>query len=111
MYRDLEKFKKWQQWSKDLQETDFIRQKTKAIKDAKEAILNALTENDKKSCEGILRKAEKMKFQFDKDGLISYGGCARYGKAVSFLPGVCQIETQHCFIHRKDIQSCPLTIT
>lgn len=33
---------------------------------------------------------------------INYGHCLKFNKPVTFIPGVCQIETQHCFIHRKD---------
>jgi hypothetical protein len=33
---------------------------------------------------------------------INYGYCVRFEKPVSFIPGVCQLETQNCFIHRKD---------
>lgn len=33
---------------------------------------------------------------------ISYGTCSKFDKPVSFIPAVCQIDTQDCFIHRKD---------
>lgn len=32
---------------------------------------------------------------------VNYGQCAKFNKSVSFIPGVCQIETQNCFEHRK----------
>jgi hypothetical protein len=32
-----------------------------------------------------------------------YGHCSKFDKPVSFSPGVCQIDTQECFVHRKDI--------
>lgn len=32
---------------------------------------------------------------------INYGQCQKFGKPVSFIPNVCQIETQNCFEHRK----------
>lgn len=34
---------------------------------------------------------------------INYGRCKRFQREVSFIPGVCQLETQICFVHRKDI--------
>jgi hypothetical protein len=33
---------------------------------------------------------------------ISYGTCSKFNKEVTFIPGVCQLETQKCFVHRKD---------
>lgn len=32
---------------------------------------------------------------------INYGQCLKFNKPVSFIPAVCQIDTQHCFEHRK----------
>ena len=103
MIRDMGMFHKWELWTRQLQENDFNRQKEKAIQDANIAIANAANDADRRSCEGVLRKAEKMKFQFNRDGLISYGNCSKFNKPISFLPQTCQIETQKCFIHRKDI--------
>lgn len=34
---------------------------------------------------------------------INYGHCLKFDKAVTFIPSICQLETQKCFIHRKDI--------
>lgn len=52
----------------------------------------------------ILDQVEKLKFQFDKSTCkISYGTCSKFNKDVSFLPNTCQIETQDCFVHRKDL--------
>lgn len=34
---------------------------------------------------------------------LMFGDCIRYKKPVSFIPNVCQLETQDCFIHRKDL--------
>jgi hypothetical protein len=33
---------------------------------------------------------------------IHYGDCSKLNKKVSFVPNVCQLETQDCFKHRKD---------
>jgi hypothetical protein len=99
--RDFAEFKKWEQWNREIQLKVFEAAKEKAIADAERNIQEALTPEDKRSCEGLLRKALKMKFQFNRDTLISYGRCIRFDKKVSFIPGVCQLETQHCFEHRK----------
>lgn len=34
---------------------------------------------------------------------INYGNCMKLNKPVSFIPNTCQIETQTCFKHRKDL--------
>lgn len=99
--RDMEQFRKWEEWNRELQLRAFEKEREKAIADAERNITEALTPEDKRSCEGLLRKALKMKFQFNKEGLISYGRCQKYKKPISFIPGICQIETQHCFQHRK----------
>lgn len=35
---------------------------------------------------------------------IQYGVCCKFGKPVTFIPSQTQIETQKCFIHRKDFK-------
>jgi len=32
---------------------------------------------------------------------INYGRCEKFKKNVSFIPNVCQLETQECFEHRR----------
>lgn len=38
-----------------------------------------------------------------KPNPINYGVCKKFEKEVSFIPATCQPDTQHCFIHRKDL--------
>lgn len=95
MERDIERFNKSVAWHTAMALEDFTRRKEKAIADAS----NVLPEHGR---EGMLRVAHKMKFQFSKDGLIAYGTCLKLNKPVTFIVGVCQLETQHCFVHRKD---------
>jgi len=33
---------------------------------------------------------------------LAFGNCIKFNKPVSFIPTTCQLETQHCFVHRKD---------
>lgn len=52
----------------------------------------------------VKREADKMKFQFDKkEDSINYGKCDKFNKQVSFIPNVCQLETQECFEHRRAV--------
>lgn len=96
MQRDLDTYKKWEEWHRLLSFEEFERAKTKATQDA-------LNTADLKIRGIMLAKAHKMKFQFDKSKLTNYGRCAKFDKPVSFRPRICQIETQKCFIHRKDV--------
>lgn len=96
MQRDLDTYKKWEEWHRLTSLEEFERAKSKAIQDA-------LNMEDLKIREIMFLKAQKMKFQFDKSKLTNYGRCAKFNKPVSFRPGICQIETQKCFIHRKDV--------
>lgn len=96
MVRDLVEFNKWKEWHRSTQESDFNIKKAKAIQDAGLQI-------DPKSRESMLFLANKMKFMFSHERPVHYGFCDKFKKKVSFLPGICQIETQECFVHRKDM--------
>jgi hypothetical protein len=51
-----------------------------------------------------LEKLNRHKQSFAGTGLmdkLSFGNCTKFSKSVSFIPNVCQLETQHCFEHRK----------
>lgn len=96
--RDLAKFDQWAAWHRNLEQQEFERAKAKAIADA-------LAVEDEKNREGMLRIAHKMKFQFDKSKLLNYGRCLKFKKQVSFIPNICQVETQECFEHRLDCKT------
>ena len=98
MQRDLAKYEKWEDWHRNTSEDDFNKAKLKSIEDAQKVIDNG----NVKSGEGMMRAANKMKFQFEKVGLIQYGQCSKFNKEVSFIPMTFQHETQGCFLHRKD---------
>ena len=60
--------------------------------------------NDLEKWDNLLTEAEKMKFQFDKkEAMINYGNCSKLNKAIQFIANTCQLDTQDCFKHRKDI--------
>lgn len=94
MYRDMARYKYWENYHKGNSLRDFERRKAKAIEDA-EAV------KDEKTRVGMVRVANKMSFQFDKKGLLIYGLCSKFNKKVSFIPNVCQLETQECFVDRR----------
>jgi len=59
-------------------------------------------------CKFMIRDFAKMK-SFDSlhkgqekaSHRINYGNCEKFNKEVSFIPNICQIETQNCFQHRR----------
>lgn len=95
MERDFTTYGKWEEFHRKLQLEDFEQKRVEALKIANEC-------QDELGKKTLLDKANKMRFLFNKNNLLNYGNCKKFNKQVSFLSGVCQIETQKCFIHRKD---------
>lgn len=49
----------------------------------------------------VIEKTLKQKFM-PKRPLIQFGYCKKFDfKAISFIPGTLQLDTQTCFVHRK----------
>lgn len=94
MVRDFAKFEKWKAWNKALQEKEFERRKAEAFRQAELC-------PDEKGKKTLLHYAQRLKFTFDQSVLIHYGACSKFNKPVSFIPNICQIETQGCFENRK----------
>lgn len=82
MVRDFERFNKSLEFHKSIQLNDWQR-----------------------NSELLKKQGLKVKpFQFDKSQvIINYGTCTKFNKSVSFIPNTCQLHTQECFVHRKDI--------
>lgn len=58
-----------------------------------------------KGKQNYLSLLKKKKFGYQGQKTQSqYGRCLNFDKEITFFPNTCQIETQKCFIHRKDIQ-------
>ena len=52
--------------------------------------------------ESVSQEGDKMKFQFNKKEVtINYGDCIKFNKEVTFIPNICQLDTQECFKHRR----------
>ena len=93
MQRDFAAFEKWKQVNYDMQQEQFGARKALAIK-------NASAQDNAQ----LLEIAKDMMFQFDASGLLHYGNCLKFKNPVCFIPMTCQLETQDCFVHRKNIQ-------
>jgi len=103
MARDMDKFKhsislhhKWQLMYFDTIKQNLLDKadwwETNIIKPSKDKAIN------------LRKEANKMRFQFDKKQIaINYGYCDNLKKDVSFIPNTCQLDTQECFTHRKDL--------
>lgn len=89
MDRDFEAYKKWYDFHYNISKNDFEREKKRLLD-------SGIPE--------LIVETNKMKFQFEKRYLLNYGTCTKFEKKVSFIPDTCQLETQECFLHRKDFQ-------
>lgn len=77
MVRNMDKFKKSQEFNRQIQlKAHKVRQ---------------------------LKEDTNKPFQFDKkQASWNYGYCDKLEKDVQFIPNHCQIEIQDCFMHRKN---------
>lgn len=60
--------------------------------------------NDCIHLERDFERTKKHQKSYEGTGLmdrLTYGNCKKLIKPISFIPNVCQIETQDCFKHRK----------
>lgn len=62
--------------------------------------------NDCKFMVRDFEKLKKHKESYKGTGLmdrLAFGNCAKFDKDVSFIPETCQLNTQECFNHRRDL--------
>ena len=101
MVRDIEKYKASVELHRKRQFDYFNVIKNKLIEKAR---WWKKVKNDLEKWDSLMSEAEAMEFVFDKSEVtINYGACTKFNKDVSFIPNLYQIETQHCFEHRKQI--------
>jgi hypothetical protein len=77
----------------------FRRTKARRIRAARQKM-----EKDRER--GLLALEDALKLTFVYSPLtkpVNYGLCLKYDKDVSFIPNTFQLETQRCFLHRKDM--------
>lgn len=86
---------------KDNKEKD-IRNTIASLTKHKEIIPDAERKIDKHKNRLELLLAEKYVYQGSK-APNQYGVCCKFNKQVTFIPNTCQIETQGCFKHRRDL--------
>lgn len=99
LIRDLEKFNRSEVFHRKLCLEEFERDKAKTLSDANQWYNKG--EWDKGHPLEIQGLNMKFQFQRKDECLISFGQCSKLNKSVSFIPGICQVETQKCFEHRK----------
>jgi uncharacterized protein with PIN domain len=116
MQRDMQAFEKSVQLHYKWQMDYFIIIRDKVYQRAQEWLEKAndnqyLISNNttslecKKKVDRLNKEADQMKFQFNKsEALLNFGNCQKFNKPVSFIPNVCQLNTQTCFKHRKNNQ-------
>lgn len=110
MLRDDIEFKLWKGWHEHLQYMDFMKKRRHNFRIAAELIWGSpqrteITEDTIRQGKHLERIGRKMKFQFDKEGLLQYGIClsrnGKWNQPVTFSPNTCQLDTQHCFSNRR----------
>ena len=100
MQRNIEKFKQSQEHHHKMQLDYFQTLRKKVIEKAN---FWRYKKGDLEKWSDIAMEADRMKFQFDKSAaMINFGNCTKLNKEVTFIPNMCQLETQECFKHRKD---------
>lgn len=50
----------------------------------------------------LLKRRARISLDTSYKSGLSYGICTKFNKPVSFIANTCQVETQDCFVHRKD---------
>jgi len=104
MIRNQDKFKISLEFQYKMQLDYFTTIQNKLIKKANEYKDRWY---DLENWDKLLTEAEDMKFQFDKStASINFGYCDNLKKDVSFIPNICQLETQKCFEHRRANSKC-----
>jgi hypothetical protein len=101
MVRDFDRYKKSLELHEKWQFDYFNVLKNKLIEKAKQ---HKEKGNDDKY-DFVMKEANSMRFQFNKsEALIQYGNCSKFNsKPISFIPNICQLDTQKCFENRKQI--------
>lgn len=95
MERNFVKFEFWENWNKEIQLAAFEKKKEAACKAANEC-------EDPVGKKTLFHIYNKMRFLFDRSKLIYYANCSKIDKEITFIPNICQLETQLCFEHRKN---------
>jgi hypothetical protein len=99
MVRNIELFKEWEEKNQLYAFTALELAIQKRLEKATE--MERIGEFDK--ARGLTMEAKKLTVKnFLSRQLIQYGACHKFNKPVSFIPNVCQLETQNCFEHRRD---------
>lgn len=98
MVRNIVKYRESQERHREWQFSYFTTIKNKMIEKAQAWI----AKGEEKKGQTLLKEAGLMKFQHENTSYINYGTCMAFNKEVSFIPNTLQLETQQCFIHRKD---------
>lgn len=97
--RDLAKLNAVREHDKKFQLLFFDYRKGRAISEA----TNLIQRKPEKG-QVALKAANNLKHVYAGQSFpLSYGHCNKLLKDVSFIPNLLQLETQECFVHRKDI--------
>jgi len=97
MVRDLEKYRLVLEDDKKWQLIFFRSKKARAI-------IRARQHKNPEKRQLALSDAIALKHTYFPQRIpIGYGACTKFGKQIDFIPNTCQLDTQNCFVHRKDL--------
>jgi hypothetical protein len=52
-------------------------------------------------CSNLIKVVRKRVFKYGHTSKVAYGNCTKLNKPITFIPNLCQLETQECFEHRR----------
>lgn len=100
MVRDMETYRKWENFHREVQQNEYNKKIFRMNKQVNEYY------HKQEFVKGFALEKElnAMKFVFDKSYVsFNYGHCSKKHKPVCFIPNTIQLDTQDCFKHRKDV--------
>lgn len=98
MVRDIARFEYHKQLSKEYAFIAFEAAKKRKIEAAK----YWEERGEYVKATALVKESDKIKIEnYNPQQLIQYGTCHKFNKPVSFIPNVCQLDTQECFEHRR----------
>lgn len=112
MVRSFTKKQQHEDLHYDLQKKQFNTFRNKLLRKVDKHLINIergnlSKEDGKRKIKATMKEVNKLEFQFSRATLsLGYGRCIVNGtgdseiKEVSFIPGTCQLHTQHCFEKR-----------
>lgn len=110
MQRDLKETNLWRGWHEHFDYMEYLKARHQLAYQLSMMDIAAKEEGrplPRKTVIHLEKKYRKFPFQFNSKGLINYAVCTsekgKHNQKVTFLSNHFQLDTQHCFVHRKGV--------